>query len=111
MKEPIIFQQEFLELLLHSPRIPGRFIEIVKSLLPQPYTITDMRLYFDTSLISALQQHGYQYIQSKSTKDAIVVLDLTHGFKEYQNCIDEIAFHYDATTDTINETVIKTIMK
>ena len=110
MKEPIIFQQEFLELLLHYPRIPGRFIEIVKSLLPQPYTITDMRLYFDTSLISALQQHGYQYIQSKSTEDVIILLDLTHSFKEYQNCIDEIAFYYDASTDTINEMVINTTM-
>lgn len=111
MKDPNIFKQEFLELLLHYPRIPGKFINIPKSLLPQPSTIIDMRLYFDSSLKNALLQNGYQYIQSKSTENYIIILDLTHGFKEYQNCIDEIAYQYDATNDTINEVVINTITK
>lgn len=60
----------------------------------------------DTKAESALLYYGYQYIPQRSDADRISVLDLTHGNREYSNCMDEIEYRYDAERDELMETVV-----
>ena len=103
-----IFIQEFFDIIRTLPQAPGKIIEVSRDKIPAPNTIMDMRAYIDTGVQQALLQHGYLYLSSKSTKDTIYILDLRHSYKEYGNCIDEIAYLYDYDNDDVVETVVST---
>ena len=106
MKDINTFLQEFFDILRCYPRIPGHFVKIEKSQMPQPYSVYDMRTYIDSSFKSVLQQYEYCYVQNHSDADNICLLDLKHYKREYNNCIEELAFTYNSESDTIEEIVV-----
>ena len=74
--------------------------------MPNPASICNMKVYVDTGVQQALQQQGYQYLPTKSTPDVIYLLDIRHGYRDYENCVDEIAYTYDADKDCVTEIVV-----
>lgn len=103
-----IFRQEFFDNVRNLPMAPGKIIQIERTKMPNPSTVCDMRAYIDTGMQLALVQHGYQYLATKSTPDVIYILDIRHGYRDYENCVDEIAYSYDTDTDSVIETVVGT---
>ena len=100
------FIQVLLDLLKKYPRCAGKIIEIGRGLSSELDLYTDFKLYMDTYAESALRYYEYQYIPQRSDANHISVLDLTHGYREYSNCIDEIEYSYDAERDELIETVV-----
>lgn len=105
------FRQEFFDIIRTFPMAPGKIIPIERTKMSKPETICDMRAYIDIGVQQRLQEEGYQYLPSKSTPNVIYILDIRHGYREYENCVDEIAYSYDAEHDVVNETVVATKFK
>lgn len=108
---PDIFFQEFFNVLRNYPKYPGNFVKIEKTQLKNHLTIGDMRVYVDTSFQQTLHQIAYLYIRKHSTSEAIVLLDLTHSYMDYENCIEEIGYSYDFERDDIIPVTINTVNK
>lgn len=103
-----IFRQEFFDIVRKQPMAPGKIIPIYRKSMPSPDSICDMKVYVDTSVQQALLQQDYQYLPTKSTADVIYLLDIRHGYRDYENCVDEIAYSYDSDNDCVIETVVDT---
>lgn len=101
-----IFRQEFFDAVRKLPMAPGKIIPIYRIDMPNPASICNMKVYVDTGVQLALQQQGYQYLPTKSTPDVIYLLDIRHGYRDYENCVDEIAYTYDADNDCVTEIVV-----
>ena len=101
------FSQVLLDLLLQKyPRCTGKLIVIPRDISAELDKYSDFKLYVDSVVISGLGFYKYQYIPQKSDANYICVLDLTHRFKEYTNCIDEIEYVYDPERDEVVERVV-----
>ena len=103
-----IFRQELFHTARKLPMAPGKIIPIYTINMLNPGTICDMKVYVDTGVQQALQQQGYQYLPTTSTPDVSYLLDIRHGYRDYENCIDEIAYSYDTDNDCVTETVVDT---
>lgn len=102
------FCQVLLDLLLQKfPRCAGKLIIIPRDISAELDKYSDFKLYVDSEVIRGLGFYKYQYIPQKSDANQICVLDLTHGFKKYANCIDEIEYVYDPERDEVVERVVE----
>ena len=101
------FCQVLLDLLLQKyRRCAGKIIIIPRGISAELDKYSDFKLYVDSEVIRGLGFYKYQYIPQRSDANQICVLDLTHRYKEYTNCIDEIAYMYDPESDVVVERVV-----
>ena len=101
------FGQVLLDWFLRKcPRCADRLIIVSRGITTELDKYCDFKLYIDSDVIHGLGCYKYQYIPQKSDANQICVLDLTHGFKEYTNCIDEIEYFYDSERNEIVERVV-----
>lgn len=110
-KSPDVFKQDFFNVLSTYGRRSGEIVYIEKKQMLQSDTILDMRAYIDASVEGELIRKKYQYIPTKSTCNCICLLDLTHRFHEYENCIDEIAYNYNFNSNMVEEVIVDTKYK
>ena len=101
------FCQVLLDLLLHKyRRCAGKLIVIPRGISAELDEYRDFKFYVDSEVIRGLGFYKYQYIPQRTDANQICVLDLTHGFMEYTNCIDEIEYVYDPERDEVVERVV-----
>lgn len=95
------FLQHLLDILKQQQRHGGKLVYIEKGKYPELESYNNFKVYIDDNVRHVLAINKYQYIQNKSAANCICLLDGTHVFKEYSNCVDEMAPFYDSFNDCV----------
>lgn len=96
------FLQHLLDILKQQQRHGGKLVYIEKGMYPELESYNDFKVYIDDNVKHVLAINKYQYIQNKSCANCICLLDRTHVFKEYSNCVEELEPFYDPFKECVD---------